>query len=459
MMRLGLWIVLLCLSWKPLKALDQHNIEKFNKCFTLLTQNTLQSQDPLVKEVQSGTLPYDQACLTLLNKASLNSQGVLINDDFRSQEVLRTLQSVHQTWFKSTMTYMPDDAPLLFDLIEFDEAALFVTKALFQKDWQYKDILLKPISLQGRRDPQLKSDYLIGPRPEPKILKRQEYAVAIAEDWQDKWSPPHLMRGPLRGIIEQPRDEVILPGFSHQLFFPTYYKEPLDIHHTLGGGFMGTNSYFLLNNGRAHGELSDGQNIMYRVFSQQLVQDILCRDLPVLTLEDAKPFVRNIKSVSWANNASCMACHATMDPMAALLRNAQMIVNDAPDDQGSTHRRLFKATKTPPESYQLYDAQEDYHLTPAHGRFVYRDIENRFYNKEVKSFQELGQIMAETADFYACATKRYFFYLTGQDVDMQLIQKNSPSPQGQFLYQLSTQLKEHQQLQKVLMSIIRSKWF
>jgi hypothetical protein len=435
-----------------------HELKSYYKCYSIMTQTRPSLTDINIKQIRNGKITSTQACMNVLNSASLDKNDSLHQPDknLLGQKVLRTFQAFHNTWFADYMTYMIGDSPILLDIVELEEPAFFLTRSLFKKEMRYKDILSGSDSYRGKRFSKEKPHFLIGTSRHEKYQVRQKYKVPYAENKFKDWSPTHLERGALYGIEKNKANQDILTGHSNHIFFPIFNDKPVDIHRSLGGGFMGLNSYVLFNNGRPHGELSDGQVVMMRGYSKNLIRDIMCRDLPVISQKDAVAFITRTPKVSWSHGKTCMSCHATMDTMVGLLRNAELIINDEPE-HGSSHMKYHKDIVSVPKNYQLFQKQKNFHLTKAEGRLVYRNILDQFTNVHVSSFDALGIELSKNYDFYACAVSRYFYFLTGTKI--KLTDLTNKSMQSQFIHKLSMKLSKNQQTHEIIRDIIDSDWF
>lgn len=447
---------LLCISekWQKINS-SAKEVDKYRKCYALLTQKSPRSNDPRAGKVLKGTISANKACFELL-------EGIDLKDhkNPKTQEeidVLRTLHSFHNSWFPNYMAYMADDSPILYDIVELEEPALFVTKSLFDKSFKYSHILKGRDSLKGVRSSTIIPDFLITAGSDERIERRENYKVALSKSESTTWSPTHLQRGALIGI-EVNTSEDILPAHSNQLFFPVFSKSPINIHESLGGGILGSNSYILFNNGRPHGNISDGKKVMMRAYSQNVVRDLLCRDLPVITPNDSINYINKKSKLSWSQDKNCMSCHATMDTMAGLLRNVELVINDV-NEQGSSHIKFHKADRDVPKGVKLFDTVEKYHLTKAQGNFVYRDIENNFINTRVESLDELGIEMSKTRDLYACTTTRYFKFFTGRDIKITEIEDLNDKRLKDFINDQINLFQKEQDLQMLIKRIISSPWF
>jgi hypothetical protein len=452
---------LLCNSekWQKLSSGDSE-LNKYYKCHKVFTQTNVSVDDPTVLKIKSSELSATKACLQLIDKATLNKEGIIHNykDNFKGKNVLRTFQAFHNTWFPNYMTYMPDDSPLLYDLIELEEPALYITRSLFTPGSKYKDTLKGMDSLTGIRSAKYKPNYMITAGIDDFKELNNKYPVITSDKKELFWKPTLLDRGEIIGLKKINPGTNILPSYSTRLFFPNIVSEPIDINQNMGGGILGLNSYIIFNNGRPHGELADGKFSMMRAYSRNIVRDLMCRDLPVINPKDSVTFINRSSKLSWSQGKNCMACHATIDTMAGLIRNSQLVIN-IQKESGSSHMKIHKATKSIPKGYKLFDHVDDYHLTNPSGHFVYRDIDNVFISKKVMNLDELGVEISKTKDFYACATVRYLHFLTGKKVSLNQFQSIEDKELKIFINQTSKELDKTQDLRVVIKRILDSKWF
>ncbi len=451
---------LLCISEKWQRIKTSHNdIQKYIKCHKLLTQKNPNFDSNRVKRIKEGKLSANNACTELIESANFTKSNQIKNpqENIEGSDVLRTIQAFHNSWFPNYMAYMADDSPILYDIVELEEPALFITNAFFNSEFNYRSILNGSTSLKGIRSSKFKPDFLITAGSDENIKIRDEYEVKITKEKSTNWSPHPLDRGRLIGITSI-KDRNILPAHSNQLFFPVFSNTPVDIHKSIGGGILGSNSYILFNNGRPHGNISDGKKVMMRAYSKNIIRDLLCRDLPVIDPEDSIRFINKNSKLSWSQDKNCMSCHATMDTMAGLLRNAELIINDV-KDQGSSHIKFHRPIQSEPKAALLFDTVKNYHQTNPSGSFVYRDIENNFINTRVNNLDQLGLEISKTRDFYACATTRYFNFLTGRDIPISSLSSLEEKDLKTFMNQQISLFQKEQDLQKLIMRIISSKWF
>lgn len=438
---------------------DNYSIYHYIKCYELFVRERPPKDDFFYQLLLKRKITSLQACMNLLKTAQFTNKLTISDpeNNVLGQKVLRTFNQFHNTWFPNHLTYMTTDGPETFDLVELEEPALFVTQALFNPYWNYKDILLGFNSYEGIRISKTKSQYLIGSLSSPKIKISDDNFQSGLKEYA-KWSPHQLDRGILVGVRETIKNKDILPKSINDLFFPKLSTEPIDIHASAGGGFMGSNSYLLFNIGRSLGEKSNGANALPRKLFQQVLKDVLCRELPVLEPEDTLKYLDTNSPVPWGNNKNCMACHVTMDNMAAALRNTEIVLS-RDDGQGSYHVKLYKP-KIKNKNNVLYWKSDNYHITEGAGKFVYRDIHDHLIEEPISNLNDAGQKMTKLDEFYQCATIRYLHFLTGIKATIT-VQKgiSSGAKLDKNIVLWSQILKKTQRLDVLIKDILDSHYF
>jgi hypothetical protein len=440
---------------------DRFSISHYYRCHSLFARERPAANDVLLASVRRKEITSTDACMQLLYRAKFDA-NLTISEPERNilgQKVLRTFNSFHGTWFPNHLTYMTTDGPQTFDVVELEAPALFLTRALFDTGYEYRRIVRGDETYEGKRLSARKPEYFIGSVPDPKIKIESDMLKAGLDDLVE-WKPRWLDRGVMVGLKATPVGQDILPRSVNDLFFPKLSIEPFDIHASLGGGFMGTNSYLIFNMGRSLGDVSDGGNSLPRRHSRHVIRDILCRELPVVEPEDTLAYLNEASGVSWAGNKNCMSCHATMDPMAALLRGTELVISH--NDFGSYHVKIHKPVVNTDQS-RLLGSSPDYHKTTPRGRFFYRTLGGRLIDRPVRSLDELGQELAQLDEFYQCATSRYLYFLTGISVPVrklsgQVLSADSRKVLSDF-QNWSSKLRQTQRLDLLVKDIVDSEHF
>jgi hypothetical protein len=206
---------------------------------------------------------------------------------------------------------------------------------------------------------------------------------------------------------------------------------------------------------------------MNRRWSRAVMSDLLCRNLPALRVADAVPFVQTnptLTTPAFRTSRNCMACHATLDPMAAVIRNLSFVgvperYGNPGDAFATMHVAQWPAT-LPREAGQV-DQDLNFFKRPTWGKLQYRSYDGTFNKKEVSSLPQLGQALSETNDLYVCAASRYFRHFTGIQVGLQDLGDPSAPPlsKSEIAYRdevirLGLDLKVHKSLKTLVRKIL-----
>jgi hypothetical protein len=190
------------------------------------------------------------------------------------------------------------------------------------------------------------------------------------------------------------------------------------------------------------------------------VQEILmCHTLPNLLPGDVSGEVDTTSEYPFRKSASCMQCHSAIDPMAGTVRNL-MIYTTANDTFSNTELKLgHPAYGVGKIATNL--SKTDYVFTPTTGRLFYRDFQNKLVSENVSSLAALGTKVSSSFDFYACAAKRYYYFLTGIDVALNNVPGESElsAYHRKEVFTLATRLKSHQNLMTLIEDILKSDTF
>mgnify|MGYP000235433066 FL=1 len=450
------------------------NREVFNRCslqFTNLPSSL--SAKHLVEDIDKKLITGSQACVQLLEQASLDEHGKLINNNKVTQAILLNFQKVHNNWFNEWNFFTSMSTWGTFEVLDPGSMGFFFTRSLFDKNHRIKSIFSGTDSYEGMRESQHQQKYLqykFKEEPRYKIDDyRFIYGLSIDGEYK-KWSPSRVSSGTLIGVKKIASGRDILPIIVNSKDNQEEIKPAIeievnkDIHKGLGGGILGSENYVNLNLGQELGKSMDGGKIIPRRWAKAVVKELLCRELPVIPVKRVRPFVQKSSSLSFRKKESCMGCHATMDNLAYLVRNVEQAYSADAGGDGmihSTHLRYHQPSTYLEEEKTAPDSDTNFHMRPAYGRFVYQDIYGKYYNKKVKSLDELGSIISDMDDFYLCTAKKYLNYLTGVDVSMSIFSLNSLSYKEQYfkdlLEQSAQQMKKSGDLKDGMRTLIKSR--
>ncbi len=474
----------------------------FHRCYAHLTRLRPPKNHPILAQVAAGTKTAINGCLEVLDRAKFSDAGELPVKDKEAVAVLTTLYHFHRSWFAvndfigTPQTYTDGE----FKHNDATEGALALTLALFDHNARnYSDVITTMPSVRATRS--------LGP-----FVRANPPAALEA-------SKPHvgLQRGDLWGIKQWSSDENnVWYGQKGTPFvtFPVPYRSyTFESKRSYGGGAIGFQSYFWMNSGfpsngdsdnanEARSSVSNASIRMHRRWAKNVLHDFLCRDIPVLRTSDVNTMVEEYLTafkdvnpkIPFRQSTSCMSCHATIDPMAATVRNliflqaAKIVTVDGKgkydyldwnedgqtlESAGDKHSatnfvNVSVAAETKP--YHLLHRTSDFFRRPPNGYLRYRSYDGTYVEEPIvgtvnntDGVTKLGQILAQKKDYYVCAASRYFEYFTG--IKPILYDPGDPRNPAlsdadkyykNMVINLGTRLQSHQRLRTLIQEILSS---
>jgi len=443
------------------KADVSSEVQRLKKCYGLFVKERIQPSHPLLEQVKTGKLSGTEACMSVLDKGTIQDDGEIKKDndgkhDYEGLKVLKSFTELHRSFFMvpSFLDALGEGEGKTIDITDVNEPSYHFTYTLLKPDEKFSSISTRNHSFFGIRYTQNapRTIHLLSKTP-------LEFKV-----FNTAWNPRLVQTGILVGI--KPMDEPNpINGLEHN-------HKPFngtDVNQHYGAGVIGSQAYLLGNNGSLFsGVFNDGGIKIYRRWSQHVLSDLLCRDLPALRSSDVTPANRPGEYVpesdlSFRRGISCMGCHSSMDPMAGVLRNFSPITTS------SAHLVRLMIYKPPGLSsapYPVLKGDEGFSARPPEGRLLYRSYDGSLVEANVNNLQELGEEIANTNDLYVCAAKRYFEFLTGISVglyDPGNINSPKLNETEQFyrekVIKLGIELKEDGVLKNLIRNIIDSPTF
>jgi hypothetical protein len=435
----------------------------FARCYAHLTRQQVSKTHALRLQVRAGSLTAINACLSLLSNSMFQTggpnKGKITVDTAETRAIIETMNLFHQSWFPSVdfVAGVPvgecwsDENKKLYD---FNEPALHVTRALFDSTSVYKDIVIGTTSMSSIRTngSNPKNTYTntdAATFPSVPLMAPETGALLGVKLFTDseRATPLKINAG---GVVNTSSGT---DAFAHY-----------------GAGILGTQTFLQLNSGRAMNETMNGGVHMHRRWAKAVYADLLCRDVPVIRLSDAKLSVQTGSAVTtntppFRQGQSCMQCHASMDPMAATVRDlAYSAFGRAGGECAASFSTMFKkGSATQPRESGFVDVDPNFYQRPTYGKLYFRSYDGTLINKEVASLTDLGTALAATNDLYVCAASRYFRYFTGISVNLQDIGDTSlPELSADELYyrnlviSLGIHLKTSQRLDQLVGEIMSS---
>lgn len=427
-------LALMAMSFCSIAWSAADDIIKYKKCYVTFVRKSIDQNDLLLKKVRDEKMSGVDACQELLNAMYSEEDKLLINEKPHSLDVFRTLNSFHRSWFAQYELNVATQDFSLSDFYDVNEMALHLTRAFFKDQVPFSSILKSKISYQAIRKTE----------KEPILLYDNSLNATTERLGKIKWdrgdesefTPELVSFGEYVGIEKLNSLKNKLRKNEKTHFLELYPHQPI------GAGIIGTMPYILLNSGQNQ-EKMDGKNKDHRRWAKSVLRDFLCLEVPLITEEQAKPFVRPKSDISFQTKAKCMQCHATLDNMAGVIRNIE-IYNTTEDGFGILSVRAAIPHKIVQGSTKYYNQSTD-------GRIV-MNLDSNFINKKIKGIEDLANWMLQNKQLYRCSLKKIFTFLTGES--------NPKDPEEiQFREHLATELMNKQNYQDIFMKIIGSKYF
>ena len=478
----------------------------YARCFGMLAQRVIPSSDPHLAQIKAGQKSGVQACISLLERAKLQTNGMLPDpNDTIGRAVLNTFYDFHRSWFSNNR--IEQAAVLEFhntsvDVYDFSEGALAITKNLFGAKERYSDILVGTTPPRATRIRDLAAEssahgydanrlsqvgfpsrvYLEFPGfPRHEIKFFPPLPVDYLVGNYAPYKPVQI--GELVGI--QPNVErVLVPNARLNSYVPgdpIYAAQTpgletgFNLYEGLGGGILGYPSHVILNLGYPMNTRFDGAQKVPRRWSETAIKTFMCRQLPALREQDIVGFFDGQSPVAFRKGTTCLMCHATMDQMAYVARNIiTMSSHDSASDSDISVRRIpvvgrWTASQPPAQGWSSGPVP-DFHRQEPSGRFMLRSVTGELIDRPVRRIAGVGEAIAQTEDFYRCAVKRYFEFLTGiqvpfydrtdprnEELNRSLTKENIADLR--FIEKLASELKTTQSLFQMTSRILESEYF
>jgi hypothetical protein len=235
----------------------------------------------------------------------------------------------------------------------------------------------------------------------------------------------------------------------------------VNLNEHFGGGILGSQTFFRNNANMVRGKFANGYEDINRRIASKIFEDLLCHEMPTLTLADIKSEVNPKSPYTFQQGSTCMQCHSSMDNLAFGYRNLYMnqtASGTAALKIGLGNVPVLKIPVVPGDAF--FAAQQ------SNGKLHYRElIEPKSYSRKLvnlnfSSLQDMGEELADQNDFYRCAAKRYYRFFTG--INVSLAQKASTRLERDnqnYVLDLAAKLKSTQSVDAIFHDIFASKAF
>ncbi len=422
----------------------------YHRCYVRITgQFPDYVDDDRLDEVRRGQTTAIDACLAVFDEAAFVVQG---NQERPAESyeltdgIVANFQALHSTWFLNRLFPSNDDISLGTETFyEAGEPAAYITRALFNPAVPVSSIWTAQEHLRVLREPEFYSVFEI---PAEQFVFEDPPILAVGSVLGIERPGPLARRYDTGGDDEERR------------------QGTLEIGAHAGGGFMGAPAYLLTTINETPDFRANGGRKMPRKWAKAVLHDALCRDLPVVRVEDAIPFVVADSQVPFRRQALCSQCHASIDRMAATIRGFKYNELYGYDETfGFSHGGMFarfdSATEAPESGWPAVE-DPTYDVRPPRGTLYFRDHTGQLIDLPVQGPAELGARLAELDGPYVCLAQRYYRYFTGIDAfigDPANFPASPDSPDAFYrdrVIELGRQLRTSGDLRALIEAILRS---
>lgn len=478
------------------------------RCYAHLTGKPLPPAHNLRSQVESGNLTAAAACEQVLDKASLAVNGYLTNStDSEARSILQNFNNFHRSWFPGNIVegiqeYGLETSRGTQDIYDSTEPALAITRALFAQDGRYSDVLTLNTGVHAIREEDAGVKARIGwsvTNPSRRIYGNDSgislnlFHFSPYTGGFDSNSDtttaffatlPKIEVGELVGI-RQTTESANIPNVNlYPLggYVPGHTVPSLnfsfDLYKNLGGGVLGTPIYLMLNYGHGRGTMANGTTKVPRRWSQTNMTTFLCANLPALRESDITQFFVGTSSSPFRNSASCLRCHANLDPMAYTARNvitagtdfAEFSLGSRIHAKAALVMTTFNADAGVSSGWPSEPVANFHRMAPTGKLFFRSFVTGELVDRSVNNISELGAAMTQTGDYYQCAAKRYFAFFTG--IQVSLYDRHDPNNASlnkslnendikdrAFIEGLAAELRQTQSLRSMIKKIISSDYY
>ncbi|MGE0527139.1 MAG: hypothetical protein AB7G93_09715 [Bdellovibrionales bacterium] len=475
--------------------------EIYKRCYVRLVRMPPDPDDALLKQVESGTKAGAAACLSLLDRAQLvpASGGRLMlsnTNDKIAIRILKTLNDLHRTWFQNKVSQQQFSIATGL-LRDYEEPALYFTRAALGKGELYSGVVSGEKALRGLRKRTLtpnlepfKAQAFFTPfrdRPQGRVVIAYYSALQANKATPVEVPDSKLVTvGDLVGI--GPGTNLTVPTNYRMGRTGTYNGVPLStckisataspdsgcldyrdaladvrdnipVHPHFGGGILGSPTFISNNTNLILLNLPDGEGTIHRRIGARIFEDLMCMQLPVINSTDV-PNSEVITSSPhpFRHSKACMSCHLSMDGAAFTYRNIQLFESA---NRAAVNNLVGEAVE---EWIRLpVKAGSSVHaLQGPKGRFVYRQklSPGQKTDVQVNGLEDLGAKVAATREFYLCAAKRYYRFLTGVDVNLETAETDTVGARHQkVVVDLANKMKTDKSVRTLFKRIFESDEF
>lgn len=435
-------------------ASELSNVGLFYRCYSQITGEFPSKDDKKLKEVQQGKDPIT-ACLEVFDLALFaNGTSFLANfNNETAQAVLRTMHTLHYSWFETNLAPEINNEYITNTRNVFDpsSSATYFTKALFDQQSQFKDVVLGTTTYRPVRVTN------IPPVSTWNLIPTADY---IFTDVQFAGA------GVLLGMEVLPVNDTMDYSFNNNQTGPPDIRTGTLTYNThFGGGVLGSQPYLLQTiQATSLNPKYNGGGLTTRKWSRAVFHDILCRELPVVRETDGAAFVDVESPLGFRKSMGCVKCHTTIDRMGGVTRgvtyNSQIAGNFF--NQGSS--AFISARTVDKPAAEIFPTSNDdiYFRRPTQGHLFYREHDGKLVDLPIDNVEQLGLRLSQEDGMYNCLAKRYYQFFTGIDVSVgDIADPHHPTLSQEeqnvrnIILGLGQELKTHQNPRTLIEKILR----
>ncbi|ATH07770.1 hypothetical protein BIY24_07360 [Halobacteriovorax marinus] len=458
MIRLLLIFTFICINSRA----SNFDIEKYQKCHKQFTNTRIDTESEIINLIKQKKISAAKACIKIIQEASFNKNFQLKKISKRTKTILKNFQTLHNSWFKLFNLNRETQDHAATNVVDTNQMAYHFTASLLSENYPYSNIFSTQITFaairEGNEENLFSNDKDIGgTRSRIDGTGSRKWQIGGVEDGPRDygsryyWNPPLVEFGELTGLK---------PITDHLYFKRLKEGKTLDktaLTRSLFPGVFGSVAYLILNLGHDN-QTTDGGNKLHRRFANNLFNDFLCRDLPILKKEDVK-IIKESK-ISFRKKKNCMSCHMTMDQLALATTHLEAFNAGEIHFSAFTFRSVYKHSTSMSSTHQFVDKDKDFYKKRHMAKFYFRDFKGDLVNRKISEPKDIGQILKTLDDPYLCTTKRYFEFLTGIEVDINNF-KNIPNDSNikKTLLKLTSVLKNEQSPKRLIEEIISSRYY
>lgn len=379
----------------------------FYKCYSQITGG-YPSLSYITKKMKDKNFNGIDECIEILKNVKISKNEKIKKPSPVSLKVLNYFNQIHKDWFlikgiRNISNSFSYDSSM--DYFDVSESALYLTNALFNRNFKFKEIVTSNKNLKALRLNKNK----LGAYSGQDFRKTSIYASKECRSNMKKCSSLFTGTGPLVGIKEEePRQE----SFHYKHGKKSYRgKTSFGVH--FGGGILGSQYYILANIVENYGYRSDGLVEVGRVWATAVMNDLLCRKLPTLKIADVR---HDKKGQLIRNNRNCLKCHATIDQLSGVIRNFNFkknpmeLSNKYPIGRNNAPflAEFHKVQNYDESKVWATNRDEFFYKTKPIGKLFYRNDKDILIDIKLESLQDLGRVLSQQKDFYRCFVSRYY---------------------------------------------------